>query len=143
MCAAYCHSIQTLVTGAVKCRHDLITLSLLNMSNSAPDTSSQPTVGVVAALGPGPSSLGPDARTSAVGATSLEAPVEGGKMVSEGKRKQEDDDSDAVDSSRTGKKLKLEASDVEELPLIWHEAASAPAAAVENSADVRDALRLQ
>ena len=110
------------------------------MSNSAPDTSSR--VGVSAALSPGSSSLGPDARTSAVSATSLEAPGKGGKMVSEGKRKQEDD-SDAVDTSRTGKKLKLEASDVEELPHIWLEAASAPAAAVENSADVRDVLRLQ
>lgn len=152
----YGHSNRTLVTGAVNCRrYDLITASalfLLNMStpnsgpSPCPDASSQPSVGVAAVLSPDSTTLDLEASTSAspplVGASSLKAPGPGDKMASEGKRKQEDD-SDAVDASRTNKKLKLEASNVEELPLTWPEAESTTAAAVENSTNVCNTLRLQ
>lgn len=51
-----------------------------------------------------------------VGPSSIEAPGPGDKMVSEGKRKQEDGDDDTVDTS-SKKKVKLEAPEVEEL--VW------------------------
>ncbi len=123
------------------------------MLNSGPDprpeASSQPGDGVTAILSPDSTSLGPDASTGAspplVGTSSLEAPGPGDRMDSEGiKRKQEDDSDtplDTVDTSGTRKKLKLEASDVEEFPLMWPEAVSDTGATVEDPANVCDALR--
>ncbi|KAH9063906.1 hypothetical protein EDB87DRAFT_77882 [Lactarius vividus] len=70
-----------------------------------PGASSQPGDGVTAILSPDSTSLGFDANATA----------------SEGKRKPEDDSDtalSAVGTSGTRKKLKLEASDVEEFPLV-------------------------
>jgi hypothetical protein len=90
----------------------------------------------VLSLSPTPPS--PDASTSTlpslVGASSIEAPSTGDKKVSEGKRKQEDGDGDTVDTS-SRKKLKLEASEVEEFPLVWPGPASASVAAVDSPAN--------
>ncbi|KAI9461569.1 hypothetical protein BJY52DRAFT_184299 [Lactarius psammicola] len=118
----------------------------MSMSNSGPDplpeASSQPGDGVTAILSPDSTSLGPDASTSTslplVDTSPLEVPGPGNKVTSEGKRKQEDDSDtalDAVDTSGTRKKLKLEASDVEEFLLVRPEVVSATAAAVESPAN--------
>ena len=87
-----------------------------NMStNSAPEPPQD------ASLRPSPvlttisTPLSPDASLLA-GPSSIEAPGPGDKMVSEGKRKQEDGDDDTVDTS-SKKKVKLEAPEVEEL--VW------------------------
>ncbi|KAH8995007.1 hypothetical protein EDB92DRAFT_1848667 [Lactarius akahatsu] len=102
------------------------------------EASSQQGDGVAAILSPDSMSLGSDANTSAslplVGTSSLKAP--GDKVASEGKRKQEDDSDtalDAVNTSGTRKKLKLEASDV--LLLRPAEAVSGTEAAVESPAN--------
>ena len=83
--------------------------------------------------------LGTDANIL-VGASSIEgfeAPGPGDKMVSEGKRKQEDGDGDTVDTS-SRKKVKLEVSEVEEL--VW----SRPEGTSDNKlANVCHALPLQ
>jgi hypothetical protein len=71
--------------------------------------------------------------------STLEAPGPGGKVASEGKRKQEDDSDTTLAASMTRKKLKLEVPDVEQLLL--SEAVSDAAAAVDNPANVCDALR--
>lgn len=118
-------------------------MSTLNSGfDPRPEASLQPGDGVIAILSPDSTSLGPnDASASAspplVGTNSLEVP--GDKVASEGKRKQEDDSDtalDAVDASGTRKKLKLEASDVEEVLLVRPaEAVSGTEAAVESPAN--------
>ncbi|KAH9043439.1 hypothetical protein EDB84DRAFT_1472090 [Lactarius hengduanensis] len=102
------------------------------------EASSQPGDGVTTILSLDSMSPGSDANASAslplVGTSSLEAP--GDKVASEGKRKQEDDSDTAVDTSGTRKKLKLEASDVEEVLLVRPaEAVSGTEAAVESPAN--------
>ncbi|KAH9003041.1 hypothetical protein EDB86DRAFT_2894657 [Lactarius hatsudake] len=118
-------------------------MSMLNSGfDPRPEASLQPGDGVIAILSPDSTSLGPnDASASAspplVGTSSLEAP--GDKVASEGKRKQEDDSDttlDAIDTSWPRKKLKLEASDVEEVLLVWPaEAVSGTEAVVESPAN--------
>ncbi|KAI9439913.1 hypothetical protein H4582DRAFT_2056591 [Lactarius indigo] len=117
-------------------------MSTLNSgSDTRPAASSQPGDGVIAILIPGSTSLGPGVSASAspplVGTTSLEAP--GNQVTSEGKRKQEDDSDtapDAIDTSGTRKKLKLEAPDVEEFPFIGStEAVSSTESVVESPAN--------
>ncbi|KAN0132960.1 hypothetical protein V8E53_009325 [Lactarius tabidus] len=91
-----------------------------------------------AVLSPCSTPLDLDASTSAspslVGTSSIEAPGPGDKMVSEGKRKQEDGDGDAP----SRKKLKLEASEVEEFPLVWPRPGATVAASdnLENNAEI-------
>ena len=128
------------------------TYHCLNMSmldsrpDLRPEAFSQPG-DVTAILTPNSTSLGPDASTNAspplagASTSTLEAPGPGDRMVSEGKRKQEDDSETALDASMARKKLKLEASDAEEFPLVRSEAVSDAAAAVDNPANVCDALR--
>lgn len=110
-----------------------------SMLNIPPDPRPEPSSqlgDVTAILTPDSTSPGPDATTSA--SPLLVGPSD--QMTSEGKRKQEDDSETALDASTTRKKLKLEASDTDEFPLIKSEAVSD---AVDNPANVRDALRLR
>ncbi|KAH9068466.1 hypothetical protein EDB83DRAFT_516585 [Lactarius deliciosus] len=128
-------------------------MSMLNSGfDPRPEASLQASDGVIAILSPDSTSLGPDdasasGSTLLVGTSSPEAP--GDKVASEGKRKQEDDSDtplDAVDTSGPRKKLKVEASDVEELLLVWPaEVVSGTEAAVEspsNNAELPASLGL-
>ena len=119
-----------------RCRNCRIILSPNMSTNTVPelpkDASSRPSPVLSTISTP----LGTDASIL-VGASSIEAPGPGDKMVSEGKRKQEDGDGDTVDTS-SRKKVKLEVSEVEEL--VW----SRPEGTSDNKlANVCHALPLQ